>query len=82
MSEIKNKTVVLTVVRHGQTDGNKNRRMQGSTDSPLNSFGIKQAEAVGKVFRDFTFHQAYCSDLKRAKKTCQIILTENKRFVV
>ena len=41
--------------------------------------GIKQAHAAGKVFKDTIFHQAYSSDLKRANKTCQIILEENQR---
>ena len=41
--------------------------------------GIKQAHAVGKVLKDTIFHQAYSSDLKRANKTCQIIMEENQR---
>ena len=41
--------------------------------------GTKQAQAAGKVFKDTIFHQAYSSDLKRANKTCQIILEENQR---
>ena len=41
--------------------------------------GIKQAHAAGKVLKDTIFHQAYSSDLKRANKTCQIILEENQR---
>jgi len=76
MSETK--TIVLTVVRHGQTDANKERLVQGFTDTPLNDVGDKQAELAGKAMKDVFFHQAYSSDLKRALKTCQHILDQNK----
>ena len=50
----------------------------GHTDDPLNEFGEKQAQAVGKALQNVTFHQAYSSDLKRTFKTCQLILNENQ----
>jgi broad specificity phosphatase PhoE len=76
MSETK--TIVLTVVRHGQTDANKKRLVQGFIDTPLNEFGEKQAETAGKALKDVIFHQVYSSDLKRAHRTCQHILEQNK----
>merc|ERR1711935_551793 len=68
----------LTVVRHGQTNGNKEGILQGWTDVPLNDIGLKQARAAGNALKSVTFHQAYSSDLSRANMTCQIILEENQ----
>jgi len=73
----KSKIITLTVVRHGQTDANKERLMQGHVDNPLNYFGEQQAKAAGKSLKNVKFHQAYTSDLSRAFKTCQLILEEN-----
>ena len=72
------KSLVLTVARHGETDANKEGRLQGQMDTFLNEFGMRQAKAAGKALKDVTFHQAYTSDLERANKTCQIIVDENK----
>ena len=49
------KTISLTIVRHGQTDANKNKILHGwRTNIPVNSFGIKQAQAAGmKIIRVF-----------------------------
>ena len=73
------KTIVLTIVRHGQTDANIKRIVDGQgIDSPLNNIGLQEAEAAGKDLKNVRFHTAYSSDLKRAHKTCQIILDQNQ----
>ena len=74
------KTIILTIVRHGQTDKNKNPILHGwrSDNPPVNSFGKKQAQAAGKALKNVMFDQAYSSDLQRANQTCQLILEENQ----
>ena len=74
------KTIILTIVRHGQTDKNKNPILHGwrSDNPPVNSFGKKQAKAAGKALKNVMFDQAYSSDLQRANLTCQLILEENQ----
>jgi len=76
------KTAVLTIVRHGQTEGNSQKVLHGWTDTPLNDFGTKQARAAGQALKDVKFHKAYSSDLTRANKTCQIILEENQKSTI
>ena len=77
------KTAVLTIVRHGQSEANKKRIIQGWThDTTLTDLGVKQAKAAGQALKDVKFHQAYSSDLKRANKTCQIILEENQQSAI
>jgi len=73
------KTAVLTIVRHGQTEANNTKVMSGWTDTPLTDLGMIQAKAAGQALKDIEFNQAYSSDLKRAHKTCQIILEENQK---
>ena len=74
------KTIILTIVRHGQTDKNKNPILHGwrSDNPPVNSFGKRQAQAAGKALKNVKFDQAYSSDLQRANQTCQLILEENQ----
>ncbi len=65
---------MIFLVRHGQTDWNKNHVIQGQhTDVPLNETGIQQAKDRAKAFKDFKFDKIYTSPLKRAKQTAQII---------
>ncbi len=67
----------IYVVRHGQTDFNLNGLMQGITDNPLNSTGIRQAVELSKKLQDIRFEAIYSSPLKRALQTAQIIRARN-----
>ncbi|MFI8632176.1 histidine phosphatase family protein [Microbacterium sp. NPDC077663] len=68
---------ILTLVRHGETDWNFSRRIQGSSDIPLNDTGRAQARAAGEALRDtldpLTPTIVVSSDLSRAHETALII---------
>jgi broad specificity phosphatase PhoE len=63
----------IWVVRHGQTDLNKEKRMQGRTDALLNATGIRQAEQARAKIGTIHFDAVYSSPLKRAIRTASII---------
>jgi isoleucyl-tRNA synthetase len=67
-------SVSLTLVRHGETDLNKQGIIQGSNvDVPLNKIGKEQAKKAGEKLKDQKFDVLICSDLTRAKETASII---------
>ena len=59
----------LFILRHGQTDLNLARKVQGHMDVDLNATGIEQAEDLAKVVREknLRFDAIYCSPLRRAQ---------------
>ncbi len=59
----------LCIVRHGETDWNAQRRIQGQIDIPLNETGRQQAEATAKGLLGLPFAAIYSSDLQRAHDT-------------
>lgn len=63
----------ILVTRHGQTDWNVQKRMQGRTDIELNSKGIEQAYQTKENLKDEKIDLIFCSPLKRAKQTANII---------
>ena len=63
----------IYVVRHGQTDYNKHRMMQGRSDIPLNEAGLSQARAKRELLGDIKFDAVYSSPLIRAVRTAEII---------
>jgi probable phosphoglycerate mutase len=63
----------LTIVRHGETDWNVAKRLQGQQDSELTRNGLSQAETVSKTLSRFFFDALISSDLGRAVKTTGII---------
>lgn len=60
------------LVRHGETDWNSEKRVQGQIDIDLNSAGQAQARAVAVGLREQRFAAVYSSDLLRAWRTAQI----------
>ncbi len=63
----------LYLVRHGETDWNAQRRIQGSTDIPLNQVGREQAETTGELLARRSWDGLFSSPLSRARETASII---------
>lgn len=70
------------VVRHGQTQWNVEKRMQGHQDSPLTELGLSQAKELAQVFKDIHFSHVFSSDLLRAKRTAEIIVKDKQLAVL
>ncbi len=63
----------IYIIRHGQTDWNIAKKMQGTEDIPLNDTGRKQAVSCAQALSDIPFEAIYTSPLSRAVETAQII---------
>ncbi len=63
----------LLLTRHGQTDWNVQRRIQGKTDIELNEVGIEQAKITGEKLKVRNIDLIISSPLKRAAKTAELI---------
>lgn len=63
----------IWITRHGQTNLNKARLMQGLTDEPLNETGLMQAGKTRALIGDVRFDAVYASPLNRAIMTGSII---------
>jgi broad specificity phosphatase PhoE len=61
----------LLLVRHGETDWNRDGRWQGQSDTPLNELGRRQARELAEELDDADV--VYSSDLARARETAEIL---------
>lgn len=68
----------MYVVRHGQTDWNKENILLGSTNRPLNQTGIEQAYKLKEKLKDVKFDHIISSSLERAAKTANIVSNNGK----
>lgn len=67
----------LYIVRHGQTDGNVYRVMDGIRDIDLNNNGIQQAKLTRDEIKNIKFDLIICSPLSRTRHTMEIININN-----
>jgi 2,3-bisphosphoglycerate-dependent phosphoglycerate mutase len=63
----------ILLARHGETDWNLERRVQGHTDQPLNETGRSQARLLAEELRAEPLDAIYSSDLVRAHETARVV---------
>jgi broad specificity phosphatase PhoE len=61
------------LIRHGETDWNLVRRMQGHSDIPLNANGILQAKGLPQKIQNLQISAVFASDLNRAMETARLM---------
>jgi broad specificity phosphatase PhoE len=65
------------LARHGETDWNRELRIQGSSDIALNALGQQQARALAVELAGEVLHAVYASDLVRARETAETVAAEH-----
>lgn len=63
----------IGLIRHGSTAWNKEGRIQGHTDNPLDKEGLQQAAAIAERLSGEEWDYLYSSDLLRARQTAEVI---------
>lgn len=74
--------MLIYIVRHGVTEWNALKKVQGSADIPLAQDGIRLAKLTGEALKDVPFDICFSSPLGRARQTAQLILRERKVPVI
>ena len=72
----------LFLVRHGRTEWNINKLIQGRVDTSLCEIGIKDAKRNAKQLKNVVFDVCYCSPLKRARETADIIINNKCDIII
>jgi alpha-ribazole phosphatase/probable phosphoglycerate mutase len=72
----------LLLVRHGETEWNRQKRFQGQRDIPLNEFGRQQVSVLSRRLKNEAINARYTSDLSRAWETAKSISTINGELVM
>lgn len=73
---------MIYIVRHGQTDWNISKKLQGHTPIPINQNGRKEADNVRKKIETLNFDKIISSDLLRATQTTEIINKQLSKDVI
>jgi broad specificity phosphatase PhoE len=64
---------MIYIMRHGKTELNRVKALQGRSDGPLNDEGIRQAELAAERLRGIAFSYVFSSPLIRAVRTAEIV---------
>jgi len=75
-------TIKLILIRHGESDGNAQRKFSGFQDVNLTEKGIWQAKRLARRLEGVQVDAFYCSDLKRARHTAEIIFGDRGEDIV
>ena len=81
MAESAAKVRKILLIRHGQTDFNRERRLQGGLPVPLNAHGRAQARALAQYLQPLSIDRIHASPLARADETAQIVGAALQRTV-
>ena len=66
----------LHLIRHGQTDWNEERRVQGQSESRLTELGKQQARELGEKIKQVDYGKVYCSSSLRTRQTADQAFNE------
>jgi len=69
--------ILVSIIRHGQTDCNARGVLQGQMETSLNAVGRQEAEKLGARLKNQYFSHLYSSNLERAFETARIVVKDN-----
>jgi probable phosphoglycerate mutase len=72
----------MLLVRHGETEWNRQKRFQGQIDIPLNENGKRQGQQAAEFLKDVKIDAAVSSSLSRPKETAEIILQHHPHITL
>lgn len=64
-------------LRHGESEGNRKKMIQGHVDMPLTDLGRDHAKAAGEFFKDIQIDSIFASPLSRAFETAKLVAAES-----
>ncbi|MEC9461157.1 MAG: histidine phosphatase family protein [SAR324 cluster bacterium] len=67
------KETEIIFIRHGETEWNSQKRMQGHSNSDLSEVGMGQIQALGELMKNVSFDHIYSSDSLRTRQTAEAI---------
>ncbi len=73
--------IKIYVIRHGQTNWNVKKIIQGRTDTELNEIGIREAKKIADIVSNHKFDLIISSPLKRAKQTAKLVNKDNIQII-
>ena len=66
----------IHLIRHGETNWNKEKRVQGHSESTLTAQGQEQARLLAKTLEQYPITKVYCSSSIRTRQTCNLLFLD------